>query len=44
MRAFIILIWIIVASPAFSQADFIKLVNDYYRVNPFEGTFSHFII
>ncbi|MGN7784931.1 hypothetical protein ACTJIJ_10400 [Niabella sp. 22666] len=42
MRAFIILIWIIVASPAFSQADFIKLVNDYYRVNPFEGTFSAF--
>ncbi|MCH5689162.1 hypothetical protein LWM68_35880 [Niabella sp. W65] len=42
MRVLIIAIWILVSLPAFSQADFIKLVNDYYRVDPFKGTFSAF--
>lgn len=42
MKIFIIFISIIVGAPAFSQADFVKLVNDYYRVDPFQGWFTTF--
>jgi len=31
-----------VTTPAFSQADFVKLVSDYFRVDPFEGSFPAF--
>ncbi|MCH5714972.1 hypothetical protein [Niabella hibiscisoli] len=42
MKAFIVLILCMTTGSAFSQADFVKLVNDYFRVDPFEGAFPIF--
>lgn len=42
MRTLIISIWLLVSLPVFSNLFFIKLVGDYYSVDPFQATFSAF--